>query len=137
LEKMAYRPDREGDRVTDHAYSYAPRDDTRNETTYLYDIRDRMQRAVDRILVTLQILLTEGAEGFTHEVDLLGTSQRHYAGFTAVPGAKTEHFGCWLAVEPSGGGQHSGSSADAPPLDGSAWSFTNLVVPQWIPECGL
>jgi hypothetical protein len=131
---MAYRPDREADYVADHHHSYAPREDTRNEATYCHDIRDRVQRAVDRVLVTPQILLTEGAERFTHQIDLL----EQVSGITPQsPGAKTEHFGCWLAVEPSGRGQHSGSSADAPPLDGSAWSFANLVVPQWIPECGL
>ena len=49
--KMAYRRDREGDCVADnHAHSYAPRDDTRNEATYCHDSRDRVQRAVDRVL---------------------------------------------------------------------------------------
>ena len=43
--KMAYRRDREADRVADHADSYAPRDDTRSEATYFHDIRDRVQRA--------------------------------------------------------------------------------------------
>ena len=48
--KMAYRRDREGDCVADnHAHSYAPRDDTRNEATYWHDSRDRVQRAVDRV----------------------------------------------------------------------------------------
>ena len=62
--KMAYRRDREGDCVADnHAHSYAPRDDTRNEATYWHDSRDRVQRAVDRVLVTAQILLTESAKG--------------------------------------------------------------------------
>src|SRR6476620_9706774 len=84
LEKMAHRPDREADYVADHHHSYAPGDDSRSEATYCHDIRDRVQRAVDRVLVTPQILRTEGAEGFTHRVDLLGTTQRHYAGFTAV-----------------------------------------------------
>ena len=92
LEKMAYRPDREGDCVADHDHSYAPRDDTRNEATYVHDIRDRVQRAVDRILVTAQILLTEGAEGFTHQIDLLGIGQRRYAGFTAVAGGQDGTF---------------------------------------------
>jgi hypothetical protein len=134
---MAYRPDREADYVADHHHSYAPCDDTRSDATYCHDIRDRVQRAVDRILVTAQILLTEGAEGFTHQVDLLGQVSGITPDSPQSPGAETEHLGCWLAVEPSGGAQHSGSSADAPPLDGSSWSFTNLVVPQWIPECGL
>jgi hypothetical protein len=83
-EKMTYRPDREADYVADHHHSYTPGDDTRNEATYCHDIRDRVQRAVDRVLVTPQILRTEGAEGFTHQVNLLGTTQRHYTGFTAV-----------------------------------------------------
>ena len=96
LEKMAYRPDREGDCVADHDHSYAPCDDTRSKATYFHDIRDRVQRAVDRILVTAQILLTEGAEGFTYQIDLLSTGQRRCVGCTAVAGAKTEHFGCWL-----------------------------------------
>ena len=76
--------------ITHH--SYAPRDDTRSEATYCHDIRDRVQRAVDRVLVTAQILLTEGAEGFTHQIDLLGTGQRRYAGFTAVAGGQDGTF---------------------------------------------
>ncbi len=70
----------------------APCDDTRSEATYCHDIRDRAQRAVDRVLVTAQILLTEGAEGFTHQIDLLGTGQRRYAGFTAVAGGQDGTF---------------------------------------------
>jgi len=62
LEQMAYRSDREADYVADHHHSYAPRDNTRDEATYCHDIRDRVQRAVDRVLATPQILLTEGAE---------------------------------------------------------------------------
>ena len=53
---------READYVADHHHSYAPRDDTRDEATYCHDIRDRVQRAVDRVLATPQILLTDGAE---------------------------------------------------------------------------
>ena len=61
-----------------------------------HDILDRAQRAVDRVLVTPQILLTEGAEGFTHQIDLLGTSKRHYAGFTAVAGGQRPNTSaCW------------------------------------------
>src|SRR4051812_17039274 len=77
LEKMAYRSDREGDRVADHDHSYAPGDDSRSEATYCHDIPDRVQRAVDRVLVTAQILRREGAEEFTHQIGLLSTSQRH------------------------------------------------------------
>ena len=62
LEKMTYRSDREADYVADHHHSYAPGDDSRSEATYCHDIRDRVQRAVDRVLATPQILLTEGAE---------------------------------------------------------------------------
>src|SRR6476469_8772991 len=89
---MAYRPDREADYVADHHHSYAPCDDTRSEATYCHDIRDRVQRAVDRILVTAQILLTEDAEGFTHQIDLLSTGRRRYAGFTAVAGGQDGTF---------------------------------------------
>ena len=96
--KMAYRRDREGDCVAgNHAHSYAPRDDTRNEATYCHDSRDRVQRAVDRVLVTAQILLTESAKGFTHQIDLLGTGRRRYAGFTAVAGEPRRNISaCWL-----------------------------------------
>jgi hypothetical protein len=90
--KMAYRRDREGDYVADHAHSYAPRDDTRNEATYCHDIRDRVHRAVDRIVVTAQILRTEGAEGFSPQIDLLSTGLRCYAGFTAVAGGQDGTF---------------------------------------------
>ena len=63
---------------------------------HFHDILDRAQRAVDRVLVTPQILLTEGAEGFTHQIDLLGTSKRHYAGFTAVAGGQRPNTSaCW------------------------------------------
>jgi hypothetical protein len=92
LEKMAYRPDREGDCVAHHDHSYAPGDDSRSKATYFHDIRDRVQRAVDRILVTAQILLAEGAEGFTHQIDLLSTGQRRDAGFTAVAGGQDGPF---------------------------------------------
>ena len=47
LEKMAYRPDREGDRVADHAHSCTPRDDRRSQASRVHDIRDRVQRVVD------------------------------------------------------------------------------------------
>ena len=95
--KMAYRPDREADYVADHDHSYAPRDDSRNEATYFHGIRDRVQRAVDRVLVTPQILLTERAEGFTHQIGLLGTGQRRDAGFTAVAGRPRRNVSaCWL-----------------------------------------
>ena len=96
--KMAYRRDREGDCVADnHAHSYAPRDDTRDEATYCHDIRDRVQRAVDRVLVTPQIPLTEGAEGVTPQIDLLSTGQRCYAGFTAVAWRPRRNISaCWL-----------------------------------------
>jgi hypothetical protein len=94
--KMAYRPDREADYVADNDHSYAPRDDTRNEATYFHDKCDRVQRAVDRVLVTPQILLTEGAKGFTHQIGLLGTGQRRYAGFTAVAGSQRNISACWL-----------------------------------------
>jgi hypothetical protein len=92
LEKMTYRSDREADYVADHHHSYAPRDDTRSEATYRHDIRDRVQRAVDRVLMTPQIRLTEGAEGVTPQVNLLGTTQRHCAGFTAVAGSQDGTF---------------------------------------------
>jgi hypothetical protein len=42
--------------------------------------------------VTAQILLTEGAEGFTHQIDLLSPGQRRYAGFTAVAGGQDGTF---------------------------------------------
>ena len=74
------------------------RDGARPELSanHFHDIRDRAQRAVDRVLVTPQILLTEGAEGFTHQIDLLGTSKRHYAGFTAVAGGQRPNTSaCW------------------------------------------
>jgi len=97
LEQMAYRSDRETDYVADHHHSYAPRDDTRDEATYCHDIRDRVQRAVDRVLVTPQILLTEGAEGVTPQIDLLSTGQRCYAGFTAVAWRPRRNISaCWL-----------------------------------------
>jgi len=48
---MAYRPEREADDVADHHHSYTPRDDTRSEATCCHDTPDRVQRAVDRILV--------------------------------------------------------------------------------------
>ena len=100
---MAYRRDREGDCVADQGHSYAPRDDSRSEATYCHDSPDRVQRAVDRVLVTPQILLTEGAEGFTHQIDLLSTAQRRYAGFTAVARDQDGTFRPLLAtaVEPS------------------------------------
>src|SRR6478609_4719184 len=95
--KMACCPDREGDHVADHAHSCAPRDDTCNETTHFHDSRDRVQPAVDGVLVTPEILLTEGAKGFTHEIDLLGTGQRCYAGFAAVAGRPGRNIlACWL-----------------------------------------
>ena len=97
LEKMAYRSDREGDRVADHDHSYAPGDDSRSEATYCHDSPDRVQRAVDRVLVTPQILLTEGAEGVTPQIDLLSTGQRCYAGFAAVAGRPGRNIlACWL-----------------------------------------
>jgi hypothetical protein len=73
---MAYRRDREADRVADRDRSHAPRNDTRNEATYCHDNPDRVQRAVDGILVAPQILLTVGGEGVTHQIDLLSTPQR-------------------------------------------------------------
>jgi hypothetical protein len=136
--KMAYRRDREADYVADHDDSSASRDDTRSEATYFHDIRDRVQRAVDRVLVTAQILLTEGAEGFTHQIDLLSTGQRRYAGFTAVAGAKTEHFGLLAtAVEPSCGVHTVADELMLLRLNGSASSFCKSCGPQRIPECGL
>ena len=95
--KMAHRRDREADSVADHRHSYAPRDDTRDEATYCHDIRDCVQRAVDRVLVTPQILLTEGAEGVTPQIDLLSTGLRCYAGFTAVAWRPRRNISaCWL-----------------------------------------
>ena len=95
--KMAYRRDREGERVAEHAHSEAPRGDTRNEAPYFHDIGERVQRAVDRVLVTPQILLTEGAEGVTPQIDLLSTGQRCYAGFTAVAWRPRRNISaCWL-----------------------------------------
>ena len=94
---MADRSDREADSVADHHHSYAPGDDTRDEATYCHDIRDRVQRAVDRIVMTPQILLTEDAEGFTPQIDLLSTGQRRYAGFTAVAWRPRRTISaCWL-----------------------------------------
>ena len=95
--KMAYRRDREADGVADHHHSYAPYDDTRDEATDCHDSRERVQRAVDRIVVTAQILRTEGAEGVTPQIDLLSTGQRCYAGFTAVAWRPRRNISaCWL-----------------------------------------
>ncbi len=142
LEQMAYRRDREADYVADHHHSYASCDDTRDEATYCHDIRERVQRAVDRIVVTAQILRTKGAEGVTPQIDLLSTGLRCYAGFTAVAWrARRNISACGLLSlsrpVPSCGVHTVADELMLLRLNGSASSFCKSCGPQWIPECGL
>jgi hypothetical protein len=101
---MAYRRDREGDRVADQGDSYAPRDDGRSEATYCHDSRDRVQRAVDRVLVRLKYCSRKALKDSL----IRSISSEQVSGVTPdspqSPGAKTDHFGLLAtAVEPSCG----------------------------------
>jgi hypothetical protein len=104
-----------------------------------HDIRGRVQHAVDRIVVTAQILRTEGAEGFTPQIDLLSTGQRVLRRIhRSRMAVKTEHFGVLAtAIEPSCGVQTVADELMLLRLNGSASSFCKSSGPQWIPECGL
>ena len=92
LEKMAYRPDREGDCVADYDHSYAPCDDTRSKGTYFHGIRDRVQRAVDRVLVTAQYCSRKALK----DSHIGSISFQQVSGVAPdspqSPGARTEHF---------------------------------------------
>jgi hypothetical protein len=66
LEKMGHHSNRGAGRYPDHAHSYAPGSDSRDDTSQHHDIPDGRQRIRDTVLVTAQQSVSVSSKGFTH-----------------------------------------------------------------------
>jgi hypothetical protein len=63
---MGHHSNRSAGRYADHAHSYAPRNDSRDDTSQHHDVPDRRQRFGDAVLVTAQQPVSVSIKGFTH-----------------------------------------------------------------------